>query len=79
MLCVVRQEVQLNNHGIKLCAKEDEELERVIFDLDKNTVSVVVRNPTLPSHAPGVCDLSDAPEFYRAQNEAYKEVNGEKR
>ena len=54
----------VNNHGIKLIAKEDEDLERIIFDVEKKTVSVSVKNPTLPEKAPRIVDLSEATEFF---------------
>ena len=56
--------IQLNNHGIKLVAKGDEGLEKVIFDVEKKTVAVSVKNPTLPEKCPRKVDLSDAPEFF---------------
>ena len=56
---------KINNHGIKLIAKEDEDLERIIFDVEKKTVSVRVNNPTLPENAPRTVDLSDAVDFLR--------------
>ena len=55
---------KINNHGIKLIAKEDEDLERIIFDVEKKTVSVRVNNPTLPENAPRTVDLSDAVDFF---------------
>ena len=55
---------KLNNHGIKLVARSDEGLEKVIFDAEKKTVAVKVKNPTLPEKCPRIVDLSDAPEFF---------------
>ena len=55
---------KINNHGIKLIAKEDEDLERIIFDVEKKTVSVSIKNPTLPEKAPRIVDLSEATEFF---------------
>ncbi len=55
---------KLNNHGIKLVARSDEDLEKVIFDAEKKTVAVSVKNPTLPEKCPRIVDLSDAPEFF---------------
>jgi len=55
---------KLNNHGIKLISREDEDLEKIIFDVENKTVSVVVNNPTLPERIPRTVDLSDAPEFF---------------
>ena len=55
---------KVNNNGIKLAAREDEELERIIFDIEKKTVSVIVKNPTLSEKAPRVLDLSDATDFF---------------
>lgn len=55
---------KVNNSGIKLIAKEDENLEKVIFDVEKKTVAVSVRNPTLSEKAPRIVDLSDATAFF---------------
>ncbi|MBP5518087.1 MAG: hypothetical protein J6X91_05465 [Bacteroidales bacterium] len=55
---------KVNNKGIKLAAREDENLEWVLFDLNKKTVSVKVKNPTLPLNVPRVLDLSEAAEFF---------------
>ena len=55
---------KVNNKGIKLIAKEDEDLEKIIFDVENKTVSVKVKNPTLPAKVPRTVDLSDATEFF---------------
>ena len=55
---------KVNNCGIKLIARDDEDLEKIIFDVEKKTVSVSVKNPTLPTKAPRIVDLSDATEFF---------------
>ena len=55
---------KVNNNGIKLIAKEDEDLEKIIFDVENKTVSVKVKNPTLPAKVPRTVDLSDAAEFF---------------
>ena len=55
---------KVNNNGIKLIAGEDEDLEKVIFDVKKKTVSVIVKNPTLPTKVPRVVDLSEASNFF---------------
>ena len=57
---------QMHNKGIKLWARYDEGLKRVSFDLEKKTVAVTVENPTLPSNAPRIVDLSDAVDFFEA-------------
>ena len=57
---------KVNNNGIKLCAKEDENLEQVIFDTEKKTVSVKVKTPTLSDKAPRTLDLSNDVEFFEA-------------
>lgn len=54
----------INNNGIKLAAREDEDLEKIIFDVEKKTVSVKVKNPTLSDKIPRTVDLSDATEFF---------------
>ena len=51
-------------NGMKLAARGDEDLEKVIFDLEKKTISVVVRNPTLHENAPRTADLSTAVEYF---------------
>ena len=55
---------KLNNNGIKLVAKEDEGLEKVVFDIDKKTVSVIIKTPTLSKEAPRIVDLSESVEFF---------------
>ena len=55
---------KVNNCGIKLIAKEDEDLHKIIFDVGKKTVSVEVKNPTLPMNFPRIVDLSNATEFF---------------
>lgn len=55
---------KVNNMGIKLIAREDEDLERIMFDVEKKTVSVTVKNPKLAENAPRFVDLSDASEFF---------------
>ena len=59
-----RKTFRVNNHGIKLAAIEDEDLEKIIFDVEKKTVSVKVKNPTLPAKVPRIVDLSDTIEFF---------------
>ncbi len=55
---------KVNNNGIKLAARQDEDLHKIIFDVEKKTVSVIVKNPTLSEKAPRVLVLSDATEFF---------------
>ena len=55
---------KVNNNGIKLAAREDEGLEKIIFDTNNKTVSVIVKNPTLSEKTPRVLDLSDAKDFF---------------
>ena len=52
------------NNGMKLAARNDEDLEKLIFDVEKKTVSAVVKNPTLHENAPRTADLSEAVEFF---------------
>ena len=47
-----------------MAAREDENLERIVFDVEKKTVSVKVKNPTLPAKVPRIVDLSDSVEFF---------------
>ena len=54
----------LNNNGMKLAVREDEELEKIIFDVEKKTVSVRVKKPTLPTKVPRTADLSRDMEFF---------------
>ena len=49
---------------MKLAARYDEDLEQIIFDVEKKTVSVKVKNPTLSDKAPRTVDLSDATDFF---------------
>ena len=55
---------KVNNNGIKLVARDDEDLEKIIFDVEKKTVSVSVKNPTLSEKAPRIVNLSNATEFF---------------
>jgi hypothetical protein len=61
--CIWRN-FKLNNKGIKLWAKGDEGLYKIIFDVESKTVSVKITNPTLPPKAPRIADLSDDPLFF---------------
>ncbi len=55
---------KLNNNGIKLIAGEDELLEKIIFNNENKTVSVIVKKATLPNKAPRTANLKDYPEFF---------------
>lgn len=65
---------KVNNNGIKLWAKEDENLEQVIFDTEKKTVSVKVKTPTLSDKAPRTLDLSNDVEFFEALRKNIEEL-----
>ena len=54
----------VNNHGMKLVARCDENLLKIIFDIEKKTVSVIVKNPTLSEKAPRTIDLSEDQDFF---------------
>ena len=54
----------VHNRGWKLVAREDEDLEKIIFDMEKKTVSVKVKNPKLLEKAPRTLDLSEDQEFF---------------
>ena len=54
----------VNNRGMKLVAREDEDLEKCNFDVEKKTVSVTVKNPTLSEKAPRTLDLSKDIDFF---------------
>ena len=69
---------KVNNNGIKLVAKEDEDLEKIIFDTDKKTVSVKVKTPTLSDKAPRTVDLSDATEFFEEVRKNIENILTEK-
>ena len=62
--CCNNKSFKVNNNGMKLCARCDEELERITFDMEKKTVSVSVKNPTLSEKAPRVLDLSNGIDFF---------------
>lgn len=55
---------KLNNKGIKLYAKENEALTKIIFDTNNKTVSVVVSNPVLGENAPRTVDLNSDVQFF---------------
>lgn len=65
---------QMNNSGIKLVARGDEGLCRVVFDVDKKKIEVIVANPTLPPKVPRVVDLSDTPVFFEEIRENLEEI-----
>ena len=53
----------LNHHqGIRLCAKEDETLSKVIFDTEKKKIEVVVMTPSI--EGPRIVDVSDNISFF---------------
>ena len=58
----------LNNNGIKLFAAAYEGFEKIIFDTEKKTVSVVVKNPKFPN-IPRTVDLSKSPDFFEGLRE----------
>jgi len=49
---------------MKLAVKENEALNKIIFDTDKKTISATVSNPTLPIDIPRTADLSDNVQFF---------------
>ena len=53
----------VNNHGMKLAARYDEELNRISFDIEHKIISISVKNPTIDK-APRIVDLSNAAEFF---------------
>ena len=55
---------KMNNNGIKFLFLLYEEVEKVIFDTDKKTVTVTVNNPMVRNYCPRTVDLSDTPEFF---------------
>ena len=69
---------KFNNDGIKLWARNDEGLEKVIFDTEKKTVSVKVKTPTLPVKVPRTVDLSDYPEFFEEVRNNLEKILTEK-
>lgn len=56
-------------HKWAACNRDDEDLEKVIFDMEHKTISLVVKNWTLAADAPRVADLSNAVEFFNAIHE----------
>lgn len=51
-----------------LAARGDEGLEKIIFDVEKKTVSVKVKNPRLTEPPKRTVCLSDVPEFFEKLN-----------
>lgn len=64
----------LNNKGIKLAAKREEQLSEICFDVENKTVSLKVETPTLPSNAPRKADISDDPQFFEDLRENIEEI-----
>ena len=54
----------ISNSGWKLFVREDEELEKLIFDPEKKTIEAVVKNPCKEHDFPRVADLSGVPELF---------------
>lgn len=69
---------QLLYYYLKLFAKEDEGLEKVIFDTEKKTISVKVKTQTLSDKAPRTVDLSDATEFFEEVRKNIENILTEK-
>mgnify|MGYP003429373329 CR=1 FL=1 len=61
---------KVNNNGMKLAARKDEELRRITFDVNNKVVSIDVKNPIVEK-APRTVNLSKAPEFF---NELRKDI-----
>lgn len=67
------------NDGVRLFAREDEGLEKIVFDPEKKKLTVSVRNPIVSAEVQRDIDLSDAPEFFeelRKNLEAVMTSNG---
>lgn len=65
---------RINNHGIKLIARNDEELQQVIFDTEKKTVTVVVKNNLIPNNPPRTLDLSNDVDFFEDLRNNLEEI-----
>lgn len=65
---------KLNNKGIKLAAKREEQLSEICFDVENKIVSLTVETPALPPHVPRKVDLSDDPEFFEDLRENIEEI-----
>ena len=65
---------RVNNHGIKLYARYDEGLKRVIFDPEKFTVEVVIATPIVPSQMPRIVDLSEGKTFFEELRNNLEEI-----
>ena len=65
---------KLNNKGIKLWAKREEQLSEICFDVENKTVSLKVETHTLPENAPTKVDLSDDPQFFEDLRENIEEI-----
>lgn len=61
--------IHQKGHKFAACNRDDEDLEKVIFDMEHKTISLVVKNWTLAADAPRVADLSNAVEFFNAIHE----------
>ena len=65
---------KLNNKGIKLWAKKEEQLSEIRFDTENKIVSLTVEKATLPPNAPRKVDLSDDPQFFEDLRENIEEI-----
>lgn len=60
-------------HALSLVANKEEGLEKMIFDTEKKTISVVVRNPKRPTW-PRTVDLSNVVEFFDAVRDKIESI-----
>lgn len=65
---------KFNNDGIKLVALKEENLSKIIFDLDKMTIQVIVDTPTLNDRAPRIADVSDTPTFFNEIRDNFENI-----
>lgn len=64
----------INNHGMKLVAKGEEGIKKVVFDPERKTVQVVVTTPVLSEKAPRIVDLSEDVDFFEKLRNNIEEV-----
>lgn len=71
--CISRT-FRLNNNGIKLIARCDEGLKKVVFDPDRYTITVEVANKVLSDRMPRIAYLSDDRQFFNELRENLETV-----
>lgn len=58
----------------RLCAKAKEKIKKLIFDMEKKTISVTVANAIFPPSVPRIVNLCDEPRFFEDIHDNIEEI-----